>query len=260
MPKNCIKAIRQKKNMTREQLAALVDLQPEHIALFENGYMVPLRRAHQLAGALKEPLDAVFPSLARIKGPLEQHVEAAGDAGIDSDPMRNAFHFRLDNGLERTVWISGPARRRLESLLLDPEDRFVEFDTLVERMAVNTRYLGAWRFHDFDAEPVDQLSLFEDPSFKLWTIHSGEPIVMEIDLDNIKNDESGDEPHEDPMFALFGGFEVADGVDSVEDCEGESVLYFKHAKVAMISVSLQAVEPQLVEGIYDEEEQLVEAD
>ncbi|WP_424958253.1 hypothetical protein [Hyphomicrobium sp. 1Nfss2.1] len=35
MPKNCIRAIRQKKYMPRKQLAALVDLQPKHIALFD---------------------------------------------------------------------------------------------------------------------------------------------------------------------------------------------------------------------------------
>lgn len=166
-----------------------------------------------------------------------------GQAGLDNSSAPSAFHFVLSNGIERTVWISGPERDRLFNVLQDPREGFVEFDTLVERIAINVAHLHVWRFHDFFAEQVNWSSFDDQPELRLWSRHRTEPITIEVDHDLAGTEEPKDYPLR-CLFAHLNGLD--DDIESVEGIDGE-VLFFKQRDVIMISVHRAAIEPELIE-------------
>lgn len=251
MTKNSLAALRKAKKITRAQLGKAVGLSAEHIHLIENGYTVNLGYAKDVARALNEPLTGIFPAAAKFGDNLSDpaNVEELESLGLDADEMPNWFRFVLKNGVDRTVLISGGERRWLERALESELSGFVEFNTAMERIAINRAYLSFWQFHDFGGETFDLSSFADQPTFKLWLAHSKEPVSMGVDHDDFDRD---DPDVGRALQTVFLSLEDLDYPQCVYGTDGE-VLYFKKPDVAMLSVDLAAVEPELIEGLRDDD-------
>ncbi len=250
MAANRIKSLRHEKKLGLTQLAEKVGLDPYHMALVENGYMIRLPDAWRIASVLGTSLVKVFPEVDAVADRVNdpEAIRQVGLAGIDISSARSAFHFVLSNGIERTVWISGPESYRLFTVLQDPIGGFVEFDTLTERIAINVAHLHVWQFHNFSAEQLNWSSFDDQPKLRLWSRHRAEPITIDVD-----HDLAGTEDPEDyPLRCLFSDIDTLDedDIESVEGIDGE-VLFFKARDVIMLSIHRAAVEPELLEG-FDE--------
>lgn len=73
---------------------------------------------------------------------------------------------------------------------------------------------------------------------------------MEVDHDHSDRD---DPEADHPLLSVFTELDELDEPERVEGTEGE-VIYFKKPYVAMLSVDLAAVEPELIDGWEDDDD------
>jgi DNA-binding XRE family transcriptional regulator len=168
--KNRVKQLRQQNKLSQRKLAELVGTNQQQIQRIETGQVAArLAIAQKLSAVLKQPLDVVFPgsqkALSRVEAALktsrtisEKELAEVAEHGVEADHRTWFFRLLLQQHTEPLVFpISGDDRRRLYTAVQersgdDTEVRFVVFDTLTERIALN---LAEYSFCQFLFEVGD---------------------------------------------------------------------------------------------------------
>ncbi len=176
-------------------------------------------------------------------------------AGIDMDPALWTFKLRLRGGAMKNLQVSGPEKKRLWNAVQVPTG-FVVFDSGERQLALNLRHLLFSHFL-FDP-PFAEPEANNDRSYDLevFIIYEKESLTFSIEADRVPLDveSDGDDAQlQDLLFMTETSCEEND-VLHFTDVDGETA-FFRAADVAMISIPISAVEPDLFESEGEEDEQ-----
>lgn len=211
----------------------------------------------QVFPATKKPIAAL-----RRKGLTEQSIfrdhefgAEMESAGINMDPAVWTFKLRLRGGAMKALPVSGPEKKRLWSAVQDATG-FVVFDSSEKRIALNLHHLLFCQFL-FDA-PFTETVVDEDEDkncdLEVFLSESEEPLAfsVESDLSSLGAESGGDETQlQDLLFMAESSCDEND-VLCFTDVDGETA-FFRAADVAMISIPISAVEPDLFEAEDDDD-------
>lgn len=154
MTKNNIRAMREKKDLSRKALSDLVGTTRHEIHRIEAGVQcVRFDLALGISDAVEAELADVFPAakavLARASRGQKPSIDRLWDektredlekAGFDMDPEIWLFRFRLRGGAAEALLVSGPEKRRLWNLVQNNKG-FAVFDSGKCRYAINLAHL-----------------------------------------------------------------------------------------------------------------------
>jgi transcriptional regulator with XRE-family HTH domain len=267
---NKINDLRQAKGLTQRELAEAAQTSQQQIQRIERGNQhARLDLATRISAALGEPISKVFPKtalpLARIKkrsGELssayqdEKASEELVQAGIDMEPAVWTLKYSLRGGATGQFLISGPDMNHLNSLLQDEEGGgFVVLPSTDRQYALNRKHL---LFCHLLFDPADQIipeKKKEDKSFEVqfYLADRSEPLPFDVDPDT----SSPDDDYAEASFQLQDLFHYAElGINSRRlhfvDVDGERA-FFRPDDVAMFSVPLWLIEPNVSDEETDEE-------
>jgi transcriptional regulator with XRE-family HTH domain len=273
MPENNVRKLRERAGITQRDLASKVGTSQQQIQRIEAGIQaVRLDVAVQLSAAFGVRLAELFPKaampLARAKKRpstdphelirLYKDEKAATEleaAGLDMELENWFFQFVLRNGLKATLPISGPDYHHLWRRVQSRDRRnFLVFDSGPHRYAINGDHL---LFCHFLFEPPDRQEeeeVSEHIEAKVYLSTGAEPLNFDLDLAEGDENNDLDDPSEwQNVFAhldgLSGSLEDAE-VDRISfvDVDGERA-FFRTDDVAMLQVSLTAVEERMADSM-----------
>ena len=176
-----------------------------------------------------------------------------------------SVRYRLRGGAQGGIAsISGPEHRRLWRLL-DPhndEEGFIVFDADDRRYAINPEHLTFCHLlFDPPSDEIEQPEGQNEHAYEVrfWLADGAEPLTFRVEPDtaSIDDDDAGD--GECQLQDLFHYAEI--GTDTrlkFTDEDGEKA-FFRTEDVAMFSVPLEAVEPDLRAAAADGREEAEEA-
>jgi len=264
VPKNNLRKLREKAGLTQRQLAAKAKTNQQQIQRIETGTRIArFDLAMRLCAALNVKPENIFPAaqlpLARYRKSLK---EKAGDvwsfdsqiasAGLDIDPRNWAFRIALCNGYQADLPIDGPDQRSLLSNV-QTDKGFLVFNSGEHRYAINTDHLDFCHFlYDVGAvERTDNAS--EEATAEIYFANRLQPTVLELGIaesGGSERDYDNEEPNQfDLLFMSLDGSNDFDGMMGIEDEDGEYA-FFRPSSVAMLKVSLLAIEPNVVEATF----------
>ena len=266
IPANRIRVLRKSIGLSQAELAKKARTSQQQIQRIEAGVQsARFDLVTRICEALGAPLEQVFPRaakvLARSRKKIPEKQEHAFEteldgAGIDIDPARWFLKFRLRGSDTRMLSISGPEKMRLLSALdpVDPSRRFLIFDSDDRRIAVNREHLLFCQFlfesGSADMVELDRAEKAEEPEaddLQIQFVDRTEPQCFGVHADEAElSDDDVPERSQELQHMLFMMETPSESHDvfHFDDVDGETV-FFRGADVAMLSLPLWAVEPNL---------------
>lgn len=275
---NHIKAMRLGLGMSQRDLAKAAGTSQQQIQRIESGAQeARLDLVSRIADALKCDLAKLFPKPKLPKrNPKsaedgDDSVAAARawrDVGLDPDPRSWSLAYRLRNGVEGLIQISGNTYSILHRTLQtnDLVHPFVVFDSLTHRCALNRDELAWWQFR-FDPPEVasgDDAEDKEDGDQVELTVHlcgCREAILLWCWSDPVvyDPDPQGDDRNDEAELQNFFCFLELhcrgdkDGLGVLTDIDGEQA-FFRLDAIAFASVPLAGVELALQNALREDVE------
>lgn len=259
---NRIQALRKKKRLSQKQLAELVGTSQQQIQRIETGKQaVSFYLALGIGKALEVPIQTVFPktreafkSLRKGQTPIEarddpKFMEKIEKAGLYSESDLWVFRFRLRGGLEKKWPLSGPERTRLwYAVQRSGDEPFVVFDSAEVRVILNLNHLIYCHF--LYAAPFESPSEEnEELTVSVYLADSSVPLYFDVDPDDPPPEDIAEDEGQFRCLCveadMFTG-EYEDEVFSFMDADGETA-FFRAQDVAMITIPLAVVEPELLD-------------
>jgi transcriptional regulator with XRE-family HTH domain len=267
---NKIRAFREAAGLTQRELASKAKTSQQQIQRLETGiHSARFDLAVRICEALGAPMKQVFPRAAKAlekasrktKPDTKRLEEDMAGAGIDMDPAHWFFKFRLRGGVEDILPISSSEKKHLWSAVqrIGSDSPFVIFDSNDRRIVLNLNHLLFCQFlfepPDVVFDPAGEKEKDDDQlDLRIDFAAGGAAQWFGIEPDEAPlSDERATErmqQFQHMLFMLEHSVEN-DEVFNFEDSDGEHV-FFRGADVAMLSIPLWGVEPDL-SPIEDEE-------
>ncbi|MEX2599351.1 MAG: helix-turn-helix transcriptional regulator [Dehalococcoidia bacterium] len=276
MLENRIRALRQQKGKSQKELAALVGTSQQQIQRIEAGRQsIRFDLAVRVSEALGAPIQVVFPgtegviarSLEEGQTLHEMLVDHAferemGKAGVDVDFCEWSISYRLRGGIEGFWSVSAHEKGRLwyavqrRSGGLDGP--FATFETGTHNVILNLNHL---LFCQFLFDPPERESTNEVEAVDGWgpvlvyLSDSDKPFNFDVDPDSPEEDTADDEGQFRHLL-LTADLLMDEDINDVfhfTDVDGETA-FFRASDVAMITIPLSVVEPDLLDADDEEDE------
>ncbi len=281
MYKNNIRKFRTKKELTQKMLAERVDTSQQQIQRVESGAQsVRFDLAGKIAKALGENIDTIFPALkkplaaAKKSKTLElgpyfcdpNDRESFEKEGFDMDARHWIFRVRLRNGLEKDFHISGQDKTRLRNMLdgrsYDEPIHWVCFNALDKNICLNMEYASFCHFlfePDVPASATEENS--EDLPLEVQVLFANDVAATSFRVEPDRKDLS------DETVAYYEDVQLQNITSNAEfipdagdawfkfvDEDGEEV-FLQAKEVALITIPLESCNIDLLETMYEEEEE-----
>jgi hypothetical protein len=216
-----------------------------------------------ISAALDSSLEKVFPSTKKAMASFKKRTNSEpffedeelsakfAAAGIDIDPRFWTLKYHLRNGLMGFHSISGPEKERLWRAIQgnDENTPFVIFDTGAYRVALNRNHLIFSQFL-FDPPIIKKLPKRERDKLLIYTCNLASPFTFDVDPDGARLDQEnksdGDAQLQEFLFSLETVCEPGEVVNFTDE-DGETV-FFRAADIAMLSLPVWAVEPDVLDS------------
>lgn len=262
--KNHIRQLRARKGLTQRQLAERARTSQQQIQRIEAGVQVArIDLAQEIAAALETPIQEVFPGVRALQKaayenkPLEPTEVKA--AGVELDASMHRLVIEADGGLVREFVLSAHEKDRVRRVLMAGHFRFLVFDSLGDRWAINTEHLRYSQLL-FDPSLMPNEDDREDGFVvQAWFRGDGETPSGEFQVDP-------DEGFDDELGNIGGVFHDLEMKDADEhspvvftDEDGEEVMIHPR-QLIMMSAPLSIISPDLLaaEALGDEEDGVTE--
>jgi DNA-binding XRE family transcriptional regulator len=272
---NNLKQIRKEAGCTQEQLASSIQVSTQEIQRIESQIQsVRFEIAYKLSQFLQEPIELLFPTIKKIpswkKKTWDLNIYTNHDlseqlekVGFDVDACFHRVSLSLRSGHEFIHQLCSHNKNLLwGKVQTDPHTgNFVVYDTKTERIALNLNHLI---YSHFKFEPRYDFKDDEKLDDKNVTVHFAEQnlvLNLSVDPDMEWDDDDPPEWPESQLGDLFYYAELSigeiDEVIMIKDMDGETA-FLPMKEIAMVSVPLIYIEPELLSAIsVDKEEESI---
>lgn len=266
---NRVQKFRKAKGLSQKQLAELVGTSQQQIQRIENNLITAkLEVAIKLAHALDKPLNSVFPGSGKALDALQNGPAKSRSAGLDD--LRNTgiegdsriwfFKVHLRGHAEPMVFrIPTSEKDRLYLNVQDETDHlgdgvaFVVFDTLTERIALNLSEVLYCQFL-YEIGPFYQEAEEEEEWSCTATVYFNSVVSpLFLSLEPEYEDQDSDMGQCHYIFSMVELDTAPGDTYRLIDADGDDT-FIRIGSVALLSVSLTAIEPPLEDMEDDDEE------
>lgn len=260
--KNKIREARLRKGLTQKALAELAGTSQQQIQRIEAGLQsARLELASAISRALESTLEEIFPGTEGLashqyeEGWATRDVDAiakAHEVGLDIDLTAHTLKILFQGGRESYFPIQSRDSDRINSVLRDPNCRGrIEFHSNGDWVQLNLDHV--WVAQMLWDPPTNLYceagGQDDDADLAVRVWFSGqEPLVYEVEPDS--SDEMLDK-YELKDLILYAGYDE-DQMLRFKDSDGEWV-FLRREDISMISVSLAALYPSLLDTPEEEE-------